>query len=118
MKKGIHNYIFITIAIWIMICGLLPGHTQAETSPTLNKGEKWRIGYYEGGPYTEYVTTMRTLITGLMELDWIEKTDVPVYEGEISEPYWEWLTSAKSKHLSFAFCSEKPLSSSRDTTYD
>jgi ABC-type uncharacterized transport system substrate-binding protein len=80
---------------------LPPVHIQAKTSPILNKGEKWRVGYYEGGPYTEYVTTMRTLISGLMKLGWIETSELPTFEDETPRPYWKWLTQAQSKYLSF-----------------
>ncbi len=43
------------------------------TKPTLNHGEKWRIGYFEGGEYYDYKGWFIATIAGLMETGWIEK---------------------------------------------
>ena len=49
------------------------GTAGADSGPTLNDGRKWRIGYYEGGPFSDYTDTMRTLIQGLVALGWIRE---------------------------------------------
>lgn len=69
--------------------------------PKLNKGKKWNIAYYEGGPFSDYAETMRVLVTGLMELGWIDKTELPNYDEEIQMPYWNWLTRCESSYLAF-----------------
>ncbi len=74
----------------------------SQTRPCLNNGKKWRIGYYEGGAYTDYVDTMATLIGGLMELGWIPPSRIPVINAEKPKPYWDWLVKADSPYLSFS----------------
>ena len=49
----------------------------ADSTPILNNGNKWRIGYYEGGPYSDDTDTMRTLVKGLIELGWIKDRNPP-----------------------------------------
>ena len=34
-------------------------------APTTNDGKKWRIGYYEGGPYLQYLQTLEATVRGL-----------------------------------------------------
>jgi ABC-type uncharacterized transport system substrate-binding protein len=99
MKGRFYHFVFI-FSLIITVC-LLPEYLRAKTNPILNDGKKWRIGYYEGGPYTDYVTTMQTLIMGLIKLGWIQDSHITAIEGEIPKPYWEWLTRAHSKYLSF-----------------
>jgi len=70
--------------------------------PISNNGQKWRIGYYEGGPYIEYQQTLVATIKGLMELGWIEQTEIPMQKGEQTDEFWNWLaTEAKSEYLEF-----------------
>ena len=71
------------------------------TSPILNNGTKWRIGYYEGGPYSDYTDTMRTLVKGLIELKWLQEKQPPELFGEMKKPYLSWLSQCNSPFLSF-----------------
>ena len=80
---------------------LIPGSLWAETAPRLNDGKKWRIGYYEGGEYSEYKDTMRTFINGLIELGWIEGKELPNVYPLTPKPYWDWLCACNSSYLSF-----------------
>lgn len=75
---------------------------RADTSPGLNNGKKWRIGYYEGGPYSDYTDTMRTLVKGLVELGWITGEKPPELHGEMPMPYIAWLSKCSSPYLSFS----------------
>ena len=70
--------------------------------PNLNNGQKWRIGYYEGGPYSPYQQNLLALLKGLMELGWIESTEIPPQEGEQTQELWKWLgTVSKSSYIEF-----------------
>ncbi len=75
--------------------------TWADVAPKLNGGEKWRIGYYEGGPYSDYTDTMRTLVKGLIASGWIDDQNPPEYFNESPKPYIEWLIQCNSQYLSF-----------------
>ena len=71
--------------------------------PTTNNGKKWRIAYYEGGPYIDYQQIFTETIQGLMRLGWIEIAEIPPQKGEETKTLWQWLsTKAKSNYLEFA----------------
>lgn len=81
---------------------VFPNIISAANAPRLNNGKKWRIAYYEGGPYSEYTDTMRTLVFGLIELGWLIDKDPPDYRHEeIPLPYLNWLINSDSPYLSF-----------------
>ena len=71
--------------------------------PTTNHGQKWRIGYLEGGPYKNYPLVLTMLIKNLMDMGWMENAEIPVPEDfEDSSQIWMWLsTKAKSNYIQF-----------------
>lgn len=91
----------------IVSCLLLPAnalfaaeHDKYSTSPILNHGKKWRIAYYEGGPYDNYYYYFRSTLDGLATLGWLEKIDLPTPENKDTRALWNWLaTNMKSKYL-------------------
>ena len=73
-----------------------------KTTPKLNDGKKWRIGYYEGGPYTDYQLIFAETIKALMRMGWIEEAFLPTLKGEETGGLWIWLaTTAESNYLEF-----------------
>ncbi len=101
MKRlGIH----LIIVPMMLVC-IFSGFVMASdfsTQPVKNNGEKWRIGYYEGGEYYDYKGVFIATIKGLMELGWIEKANIPVDKGEFTTKIWNWLaTEMKSDFLEF-----------------
>jgi ABC-type uncharacterized transport system substrate-binding protein len=72
------------------------------TEPRTNAGNKWRIAYYEGGPYIDYQLIFAETIKALMKMGWIEEESLPTLEGEETAGLWRWLASnAKSDYLEF-----------------
>lgn len=72
------------------------------TSPKLNDGKKWRVGYYEGGEYIDYQLIFAETIKGLMKLGWIKTAQLPPLKGEETKGLWEWLsTKAQSNYIDF-----------------
>jgi len=70
--------------------------------PTTNNGSKWRVAYYEGGPYFEYQKVLLATIRGLMQLGWIQPAQPPAMAGEETEGLWKWLSQdVKSDYLEF-----------------
>ena len=70
--------------------------------PTTNNGNKWRVGYYEGGAYINYQKQLTETVKGLMQLGWLETADLPKQSGEATDLLWEWLsTQAKSDYIEF-----------------
>lgn len=72
------------------------------TAPSTNKGQKWRIAYYEGGEYIDYQQILSETVHALMKLGWIEVAEIPKQEGEQTDGIWRWLaTEAKSNFIEF-----------------
>jgi ABC-type uncharacterized transport system substrate-binding protein len=73
-----------------------------KVEPTTNDGEKWRVGYYEGGAYINYQQQLTETVRGLMQLGWLETADLPRQSGESTDMLWKWLsTEAKSEYIKF-----------------
>lgn len=80
------------------------GRSEADipVEPRTNNGEKWRVGYYEGGPYIDYQLNLLATVRGLMNAGWIETQDIPTQSGEETDKLWDWLVnSAKSDYIEF-----------------
>lgn len=71
------------------------------TAPLLNEGQRWRVGYFEGGEYTDYQKVLIETVKGLMKLGWIEKTEIPEQQGEQTAQLWQWLKQLPSDYIEF-----------------
>lgn len=80
-----------------------PAEDSWPTTPKTNNGKKWRIGYLEGGVFYSYGPYLQKVIKGLMELDWIQKAEIPAPgPGGDTRGLWQWLAKeAKSDYLEF-----------------
>ncbi len=71
------------------------------TLPKKNNGEKWHIGYCQGGEYPNYNRYLISTVQGLMDIGWIEEVQIPEVKGNTSL-FWEWLsTQVKSDYIQF-----------------
>jgi len=78
------------------------GEQLFKVEPTKNNGEKWLVGYYEGGAYINYQKQLTETVKGLMQLGWLETADLPKQSGETTDTLWKWLsTEAKSDYIEF-----------------
>ena len=91
------------IAIAILLLISFSGPAQAGVKPTLNKGKKWRIAYYEGGPYTDYKTVLAATLSGLVKLGWLEPFTLPKnIDDADTQKVWSYLAGqAESEYLEF-----------------
>lgn len=87
------------LVLWACSCA----SAQAGVKPTLNNGKKWRIAYYEGGPYTDYKTTLVATLQGLVKLGWLEPFILPAnIDDADNQKVWRYLAShAASQYLEF-----------------
>ncbi len=72
-----NNSKYITLILISLILFFSPFNSIAEEfsiSPMLNKGQKWRIAYYEGGPYANYQRNLLHLVKSFIKLGWIDQT--------------------------------------------
>lgn len=62
-------------------------------APVLNEGRKWRVGYYEGGPYQNYPIILKATVRGLMDLGWVTPASFPdSADPNDARQLWEWLS--------------------------
>ena len=100
----------LLILLGIMICFVPPAlHAAPDdhlpTRPRLKgDGQKWRIGYLQGGGYASYQHSLASIARGLMRIGWIVEAELPIPQDEKdSEVLWRWLaTEASSDYLEFA----------------
>ena len=73
------------------------------TKPVKNGTDKWRIGYYEGGNYSEYHTSIDATIKGLMDMGWIAEESLPIMPEATGRSLWEYYAkNLKSDYIEFA----------------
>ena len=71
-------------------------------SPITNNGQPWKVGFYEGGAYSDYQKVLVATVEGLMKLGWIESEQIPPQKGEQTKDLWNWLSSSiKSDYVVF-----------------
>jgi len=77
--------------------------TYATTPTTKPNGEKWRIGYLEGGPYVNYQLYLKEIVYALGELGWLQKTVIPLSRNQEDTGHmWSWIAAnVKSDYLEF-----------------
>ena len=104
MKRSVKGFLvlFFGLVLLVHVSAFAADNEDFSTDPMTNNGEKWRIGYYEGGEYFEYQLNFIMMVKGLMELGWIETAKIPEQKGEQTKDIWNWLvTKAKSKYIQF-----------------
>lgn len=62
---------------------------------------RYRVAFYEGGLYPDYIAILKQTLNGLMELGWIEQTDLPDF-GKDHKKFWLWASeNLKSEYIEF-----------------
>ncbi len=93
----------LVLMTFLLLCGIAPASEpdHFSTAPVTHDGAKWRIAYYEGGPYTEYEESFIAIVNALAELGWMEPA--PGLSAMASNrKRWKWLArSANSDYLEF-----------------
>jgi ABC-type uncharacterized transport system substrate-binding protein len=71
--------------------------------PVPNHGRKWRIGYYEAGPWRDYQNNLIVTVKGLMKLGWIAGESIPpLPDRDDTSALWDWLGGdSRSRYLDF-----------------
>ncbi len=83
-------------------CTSFSDEVLSKMEPITNHGEKWQLGYYEGGEYIDYQKILTETIKALMHLGWMETANLPEQSGETTTTMWTWLsTQAKSDYIEF-----------------
>ena len=103
MQKVISFILLLTVFLLLITpLSVIAKDSKYKTTPLMNNGKKWRIGYYEGGPYINYPANLMTLANGLRELGWMGTITIDEKENPTdSRVIWDELSKAKSKYIQF-----------------
>lgn len=98
--------LLIGMAVAIPVAAEMPTATSARFFPTTPAtkpdGTRWRIGYVQGGNYSQYPPTMIQIAKGLQKLDWLTLEN-PIPKDMSGRQLWRWLSvNTKSPYLQFA----------------
>ena len=76
---------------------------QYSIKPATHHGQKWRIGYLEGGPYGNYPLNLKALVFALADIGWVEKVDtIPQGTETDTSLMWRWISkNIKSNYITF-----------------
>lgn len=82
---------FIQIAVIVVIFVISPVHVFAFDLSPVQKADhsRFRLAFYEGGQYPDYITIFKQTLYGLMELGWIDRIDLPDF-GNDHHAFWLW----------------------------
>jgi len=103
MKYTKKIFIFVLLGICCLQSSMFAAdHGNFKITPMTNNGKKWRIGYYEGGPYIYYQLIFIATVKEFMNLGWIEPIEIPSQQGEQTKELWQWLSeNIQSKYVEF-----------------
>lgn len=103
MQKGMSFIFLLTFFLFLITpLSVIAKDSQYKTTPLTNNGKKWRIGYYEGGPYINYPVNLRTIAKGLHELGWMETISIDEkIDPTDSKTVWDELSKANSEYIQF-----------------
>ncbi|MDH3998896.1 MAG: hypothetical protein OET90_08650 [Desulfuromonadales bacterium] len=73
------------------------------TTPKTNEGQRWRIGYIQGGDYSSYQRSVIAIVEGLMDMGWIEPKKIPAQDNDKeTDKLWGWMArELKSNYIEF-----------------
>ena len=73
------------------------------TQPVKNHGQRWRIGYLQGGDYASYQRSLAALVQALMKSGWIQSAPLPkLPDDKDTKVLWQWLAhDISSDYLQF-----------------
>jgi ABC-type uncharacterized transport system substrate-binding protein len=88
--------------LWSVAAGAADTHHHS-LNPTTNHGRKWRIGYLEGGPYSNYPLNLKALVVALAEIGWVDKVDaIPQGSETDTSLMWQWISGhVHSDYITF-----------------
>lgn len=104
LPEVVMHYLKSTILAFFMLMVFmsLSWAQQYPVTPVDNNGQKWRIGYLEGGMFPDYQIIFFRTVEGLIELGWIEPMDLPEEYNPDHEQAWQWVAeNVQSDYVEF-----------------
>jgi ABC-type uncharacterized transport system substrate-binding protein len=102
LRIGLRVLLGVAVA-WIAIASPVAAEETASLEPVKRAdGQRWRIGYLEGGAYRDYETVLRATINALADFGWIEPVDLPDADYETHGPLWSFISAnVQSEYIEF-----------------
>ncbi len=102
MKSWMVIFGLLTCCLWVVPAGAA-NKNHYSIKPTTNHGQKWRLGYLEGGPYSNYPLNLKALVFALADIGWVEKVDgIPQGTETDTSLMWLWISkNIRSKYITF-----------------
>ncbi|MBU1000940.1 MAG: ABC transporter substrate-binding protein [Proteobacteria bacterium] len=94
----------LALLLLVLACPAISAEWESiPNTPTLHNGKKWRVGYLEGGPFRNYPLVLKSTISGLMSMGWVEPQDFPTIDDpEDTIQLWKWLSkNVHSNYIEF-----------------
>jgi len=104
MKSRVLIFCFLALTVLLgPISGAAADKTDFITLPVNNADHKWRIGYYEGGSYSNYPLHLEALVQGLVKLGWLAPVDFSnARDEDRTQKMWRYLSKeVNSPYLEF-----------------
>lgn len=102
--KSFGKVVVLLVGLLVLVpaLGFAADKGDFSVAPKAKEGGKWRLGYYQGGDYPDYLASLLATVKAFMDLGWIEKGEVPAQAQKHIRDLWNWLsTEAKSDSLEF-----------------
>ncbi len=94
----------MVIFLAVVVAGALaPFMGDNGVSPRTNAGRKWRVGYYEGGPWVDYQDILASIVRSFMDMGWVRPAVLPQPSRDSdSSVLWRWLSEGiRSEYIDF-----------------
>lgn len=102
---------YAEILVWVFLMAGIFGAVDSAAAdrgnfsitPKNNNGQRWRIGYYQGGGYVDYQTILKALVRSLAQIGWVEAVELPPSaDPKDTMELWRWMAvNVRSPYLTF-----------------
>jgi len=91
---GVARALWVGVTVILLVCHPAVHAGDAGIDPRKpSHRDRWRVAYYEGGPYLAYKHTLIALVKGLTELGWIGREGAEGYSQEGAREIWGQLAT-------------------------
>lgn len=94
--------LLVGLLVLVPALGFAADKGDFSVAPKAGEGGKWRLAYFQGGDYPDYLASLLATVRSLMDLGWIEKGEIPAAAHKNIKDLWNWLAAdARSGFLEF-----------------
>ena len=103
LQKRQRKWGVVVLIVAVFAFGLFSCARNRRYAPIQQNEARWRVAYYEGGPWLDYVDYLISIINGLAEKGWIETIDLSSYlHTDDSAALWQYLSdTVESEYIEF-----------------